>query len=93
MSGLILSCFCFAVVYGILTGESHSHLDRSEVTRFLLETDGPNLPSSLSLLFSEGDKVNFEQFSAWLEKHNEVRLQSLCLIVFCPQSTAAGSEY
>ena len=61
-------------MYGILTGDSHSQLDRSEVTRFLLETDGPNLPSSLSLLFSEGDKVNFEQFSAWLEKHNEVRL-------------------
>ena len=80
-------------MYGVLVGENAAFIERAEVTRFLLDTDGPNLPVSLSLLFKEGDvslnslfvrlslitgeKVNFEQFSAWLEKHNEVRLRNV----------------
>ena len=61
-----------AVVFGLLAGETAASLERSEVSRFLLETDGPVLPTSLSLLFSDGDRVSFDQFSAWLEKNNEV---------------------
>ena len=43
-----------AVVYGIFAGETGAYIERSELTRFLLDTDGPTLPSSLSHLFSEG---------------------------------------
>ena len=58
-----------AVVYGIFAGETGAYIERSELTRFLLETDGPTLPSSLSLLFTEGEVwqvcVRQSKFDFW----------------------------
>ena len=44
-----------AVIYGILSGESGAHIERADLARFLLDTDGGAVPSSLASLFSEGE--------------------------------------
>ena len=44
-----------AVIYGILSVESGAHIERADLARFLLDTDGGAVPSSLASLFSEGE--------------------------------------
>ena len=44
-----------AVIYGILSVESGAHIERADLARFLLDTDGGAVPSSIASLFSEGE--------------------------------------
>ena len=57
----------FLVIYGLLATESGAHIDRSDFIRLTKEWENGFLPENLLTLFSESDKVNFEEFSKWLE--------------------------
>ena len=48
----------FKFIYGILSVESGSHIERGDLARFILESDGASsVPASLSSLFAEGKKM------------------------------------
>ena len=45
-----------AVIYGILSVESGAYIERADLARFILDTDGGAVPSSVASLFSEGER-------------------------------------
>ena len=48
----------FKFIYGILSVESGGHIERGDLARFILESDGASsVPASLSSLFAEGKKM------------------------------------
>ena len=62
-----------AVIYGILSVESGAHIERADLARFLLDTDGGAVPSSLASLFSEGEGE--EELQPTLYSHPQHTLQ------------------
>ena len=60
-----------AVIYGILSVESGAHIERADLARFLLDTDGGAVPSSMASLFSEGEK----ELQLTLYSHPQYTLQ------------------
>ena len=62
-----------AVIYGILSVESGAHIERADLARFLLDTDGGAVPSSIASLFSEGEGE--EELQPTLYSHPQHTLQ------------------
>ena len=62
-----------AVIYGILSVESGAHIERADLARFLLDTDGGAVPSSIASLFSEGEGE--EELQPTLYSHSQYTLQ------------------
>jgi len=58
-------------IYGVVATESGGYIERGDLSRFCLDWENGYLPNSLNLLFSEGDRATFDQFSGWIEKNHE----------------------
>ncbi|XP_059091562.1 ubiquitin carboxyl-terminal hydrolase 32-like isoform X4 [Tigriopus californicus] len=56
-------------LFGVLASDSNNtHIDRSDLIRFLRECDPAASLDELASLFAEGDKVNYDKFSTWLSE-------------------------
>ena len=63
-----------AVLYGVLAGEGGACIERGECLRLCAEWEERMEPALLAAtLFADADRVTFPMFTAWIEKHHQVR--------------------
>ena len=59
----------FTVMFGLLSSDSQEVIERNEVIRRVREWNPGFDPECLSTLFEGQNKVNFEQFSNWVDSN------------------------
>ena len=68
---LILVLYYILVLYGVIADDG-MYIEKSSCLRQCSEWEGELSPAHIYSLFSQGDKVNFETFSIWIEKNYQV---------------------
>ncbi|KAK7480047.1 hypothetical protein BaRGS_00028684 [Batillaria attramentaria] len=67
------------LIFGMYADESYSYVQKDEMDRKVLETEGHVSPA-LSNLFKESDQVSYEQFYAWIRDHPDATIISQWLL-------------
>ena len=62
-----------SVLYGVIANDG-MYIEYSECIRQCADWEGELTPAHISSLFAQGDRVNFQTFSTWIEKNYEVRI-------------------
>ena len=69
---LSITIFLFyLVLYGVIADDG-MYIEKSSCLRQCSEWEGELSPAHIYSLFAQGDKVNFEFFSVWIEKNYQV---------------------
>ncbi|XP_041349176.1 ubiquitin carboxyl-terminal hydrolase 32-like [Gigantopelta aegis] len=68
------------LIFGMYADESYSYVQKDEMDRRVLETEGQVSPA-LSTLFRESDQVNFETFYQWVRIHPDATIITRWLLM------------
>ncbi|KAK6968759.1 Ubiquitin carboxyl-terminal hydrolase 32, partial [Biomphalaria glabrata] len=79
------------LIFAMYCDESCSYVQKDEMDRRVLETEG-QVSSALCSLFKESDQVSYEQFSAWLKQHPDATIISKWLLMESSSLSLSGDH-
>ena len=59
--------FPISVIYGLLASDCGANIDKSDMIRHVKDWECGYVPEAVLLLFSDKDKINYEEFVQWIE--------------------------